>query len=317
MENKYQFKPDAKALVIGTASIDSVGRLDNELVRETSNPARIRTSFGGSGRNVAENLARLGQPVQLISAVGKDQVGKQILDYTNNSGVDTKYIIESEEHPTGSYLAAVDQHGDLDFALDDMRIMGMITPEYIQDNENLFNDAEILFVDANLSEETLNVIVKLASKHDLPICTDPISTSLAIKLKPYLPDIFLMTPNGKEAGVLCDIPIEISESAQALDAAKQLVSQGVDIAIVTLAEFGVTYATSETNGHIPAIRTTIVDPTGGGDALTAAIIFALLNNISTDEAIRLGVSAASITLRERGAVANNLSLELLYDQLII
>ena len=66
-----------------------------------------------------------------------------------------------------------------------------------------------------------------------------------------------------------------------------------------------------------AIRTEIVDPTGAGDALTAAVIFSMLNQIPLDDAVRLGVSAASLTLRHRGAVVPDLSLEKLYDQLVI
>jgi pseudouridine kinase len=86
--------------------------------------------------------------------------------------------------------------------------------------------------------------------------------------------------------------------------------------LITLAEFGVVYASTDTSGHIPAIHTAITDPTGAGDALTAAIIFALLNGIPLDDAIRLGVSAASLTLRSVGAVSPKLSLERLYDQLL-
>jgi pseudouridine kinase len=96
-----------------------------------------------------------------------------------------------------------------------------------------------------------------------------------------------------------------------------MVANGVDIAIVTLAAQGLCYATSETSGYIPAIKTTIIDPTGAGDALSAAVIFALLNDVPLDDAVRLGVSAASLTLRYRGAVVSDLSLEKLYDQLVI
>jgi pseudouridine kinase len=84
-----------------------------------------------------------------------------------------------------------------------------------------------------------------------------------------------------------------------------------------MAEQGLCYATSETSGYIPAIKTSIVDPTGAGDALSATVIFALLNDIPIDDAVRLGVSAASLTLRYRGAVVPDLSLEKLYDQLVI
>jgi pseudouridine kinase len=93
--------------------------------------------------------------------------------------------------------------------------------------------------------------------------------------------------------------------------------EGVEVVIVTLAQFGVFYATSKTSGQIPAIRTEISDPTGGGDALTAAVLFALLNDIPLDDALRLGVSAATLTLRHSGTVLPDLTLEKLYNQLVI
>ena len=51
--------------------------------------------------------------------------------------------------------------------------------------------------------------------------------------------------------------------------------------------------------------------------MTAAVIFGLLNDIPLDDAVRLGISAASLTLRHRGTVSSELSLEKLYDQLVI
>jgi pseudouridine kinase len=127
----------------------------------------------------------------------------------------------------------------------------------------------------------------------------------------------LITPNHTEAGVLCDRTIDVSKRRQALEAAKCLVTKGVKVAIVSLSQFGVCYATSETNGYVPALRTEIIDPTGAGDALSAAVIFGLLNEIPLDDAIRLGVSSASLTLKHRGAVLPDLSLQKLYDQLVI
>jgi pseudouridine kinase len=47
------------------------------------------------------------------------------------------------------------------------------------------------------------------------------------------------------------------------------------------------------------------------------VIYALLNQIPLDDAVRLGVTAASLTLRHRGTVVDDLSLEMLYDQLVI
>ena len=44
------------------------------------------------------------------------------------------------------------------------------------------------------------------------------------------------------------------------------------------------------------------------------MVFSLLNDIPIDDAVRLGVTAASLTLRHRGAVVPDLSLEMLYEQ---
>jgi pseudouridine kinase len=108
-----------------------------------------------------------------------------------------------------------------------------------------------------------------------------------------------------------------SSDEAAVVAAKQLVALGVEIAVITLAEHGLCYATSGESGRVPAVRTEVVDLTGGGDALTAAIIFALLNEIPVSEAMPLGCSAASLTIASEHTVVPDLTLELLYDNLAV
>jgi pseudouridine kinase len=51
--------------------------------------------------------------------------------------------------------------------------------------------------------------------------------------------------------------------------------------------------------------------------LTAAVVFGLLNDFPVDEAMRLGTSAAALTVHSRQTVCSELSLERLYDQLVI
>ena len=63
------------------------------------------------------------------------------------------------------------------------------------------------------------------------------------------------------------------------------------------------------------MQTEVVDLTGGGDALTAAVVFALLNDIPVSEAMRLGCSAASMTIACNQTTAPDLTLESLYDNL--
>jgi pseudouridine kinase len=198
-----------------------------------------------------------------------------------------------------------------------MRITTAISKEYLRSKASLFEAASLVFIDTNLSKESLRTVMTLSRRNDLPVCADPTSSSLVEKLRPYLDKLFLITPNHNEASVLCERPIGATRPDEATDAAKYLVTCGVEVAIVTLAELGLCYATTETCGHIPAIHREIVDPTGAGDALTAAVLFGLLNHVPLDEAMRLGVSAAALTMGSPGAVRPDLNVQMLYDTLII
>ena len=317
MESAFTLKSDFPVLVIGSAGIDIVGSVKGELQARTSSPAYIRTSFGGVARNVAENLARLGQPVNLVSVVGQDYNGNQLLEYARAAGVNVDAVLSSAEFPTGAYLALVNNEGEMQYGLDDMRVVSALTPAYINSLDDKFSQASLVFFDANLPKDTIRRVLAIARREQLPVCADPTSQALAGKLQRYLPRLQMIVPNCREAEVLCDRHISPSSRREALGAAKCLVAQGVQIAIIGLAAFGVCYATSQTSGHVPAVRTAVVDPTGAGDALTATVLFGLLNDIPIDDAVRLGVTAASLTLRHRGSVVPDLSLENLYDQLVM
>ena len=309
--------PNNPVLVIGSAGLDIISCSNRTIKPHISNPAEIRPSFGGVARNIAENLARLGQNTMLISVVGRDAIGKQLLEYTSDAGVDTSSCLVTSEFNTASYLAILDSERKLQFALDDMRLICHLTPDYLNEHKSLFEQAGVIFFDANLSSISIRHIFHLAHKHNIPVCTDSTSNSQAKKLLPYLSRLFLLSTNPVEAGVLCEDQIEVTSPQTGIEAARHLVAQGVSIVIISLGEYGVCYANSETSGHIPAVRTPTLDPTGAGDALTATVLFGLLNNIELDEAVRLGISAYSLTLRHSGAVLNDLSLEKLYNEQVL
>lgn len=311
----FQPSREGHVLVIGAAGTDIIGRAAASLHSGTSNPGQVRMCYGGVARNVAENLVRLGTETILITAVGDDEAGQQLLSHASSAGIVTECAMVAAGMPTSAYLAVLDDRGALHFALDDMSAIEAITPAYLREHRSLFADAAAVMVDANLPPRSLATAVSMAKRAGVPICADPTSLSLAKRLEPHLPDLWLITPNEAEAGALCPQPVPHADRVQATNAARHLVAQGVAVAIITMAEFGVAYATADSSGHIPAVQTEIIDPTGAGDALTAALIFALLNEIPLDEAARLGVSAASLTLRTTGSVVPDLSLELLYDQL--
>ncbi len=310
-------RPDAPVLVLGSTAVDTIAYPQTPLEEGVAVPAHMRTASGGVARNIAENLARLGQPVALISAVGADAVGERLLAELQAVGVDTQAVLRSEDYPTGRYVGVLRPEGGLYYGLHDMRISAALTSAHLHAHAELFDQAAALVLDANLPKATLRTAFALARKAHLPIAADPTSPQLAARLQRYLPRLALITPNHQEAAALIGRPLDPSHLEQIASAAKALVAHGVGLVVVTLAEFGLWYATADANGHLPALRTEIIDPTGAGDALTAALVYGLLHGLPVDDAIQLGISAAALALNAEGNVPADLSLERIYDQLVV
>jgi pseudouridine kinase len=304
-------------LVIGATLLDAKGKPIAGLEPGTSNPADLRVTRGGTARNVAENLGRLGAEVVLISAVGQDAIGNHLLAQTAESGVNMDYVLQQADFHTGAYIAVLEDDGSLSVALDDVRVMQTISSGYLNRHRRLFRDAVMVMMDGSLTLEAMMTVARLAAQYGAPLCADPSSSRLAYKLRPFLPHLHLVVPNEMEAAALLDVEFLGPDPDASLDLARRLVQTGVDNVVVTLANFGLDYATSDETGYIPARYGRIVDSTGTGDAVTAAVIFGLLNDLPVIEAIRLGAAAASLTLQTNESVVRNLSLDMLYDHLIV
>ncbi len=304
-------------LVIGAANLDIKGQPEAPLVRGSSVAGRIRSSLGGVARNIAENLARLEVETVLLTAVGEDETGERVLGSAAGSGIDISHALVVKDRRTGAYMALLGENSALTAAVVDMSVLDAITPQYLDSCRPLFEQACMVVIDANLTPEALQKVVALCEEYDVGLCADPTSTTLAERLKPHLSSLYMISPNAQEASVLCGYEFDPHNRDAVQRAAAHLVALGVEIAIITLGEFGVVYADAETTGHIPAVQTQIVDPTGAGDAMTAAIIFGLLEDIPLDECVRLGVTAATLTLRTRETVRPDLSVDLLYNELVI
>ena len=72
--------------VIGGANVDIMARHDGLVLNDTdSNPGQMMLSAGGVARNVAENLARLGSDVQLITSLGDDDFATTVNTSVNST----------------------------------------------------------------------------------------------------------------------------------------------------------------------------------------------------------------------------------------
>ncbi len=302
-----------RVLTIGAAGLDMKVTPKEATHSARSNPARIHLGWGGVARNVAENLACLGADVQLITAVGSDLWGEKLLEYLNAMGINTDYTLITS-HTTGAYVAIYHKEQGLWLAFDDMELNHAVTSGFLYRHRRLFRDADMVCVDANLSREALAMACRLADKYKVPLCADPTAALLTHRLRPHLASFALLTPDKAEAEALLGQTLADDEAIAW--GARQLVREGVGLAVITLGAAGLYYATSEESGRLPSLPVDVVDATGAGDALTAAIAYGLLEGVSPGEAVRLGLAAAALTLSCSETVCPTLSLERLYELLV-
>lgn len=304
-----------RVLVVGASGLDmKVRPRETPVSLGQSNPGKIRWGWGGVARNIAENLARLGAEVHLLTAVGNDNWGRDLVEQLSALGVDTSDHIISDVNPTASYVALYQENSEMWVAFDDMAVMRQITPGYVYRLRRLIRETDMICIDANIIPSTLETLMRLAREYDVPVCADPTAALLAHRLEPHLSQLALITPNKSEAEALLGTPLDTDDAIS--DGARKLVRAGVDLAIITLGAEGLYYATSEESGRLPAFQATVVDPTGAGDALTAAAAFGLLNDVSPGDAARLGMAAATQTISCKQTVCPSLSFEGLYERLV-
>lgn len=303
-------------VVIGSATIDVKGRPFAEITPKMPTPGIVRNAVGGVARNIAENLARLEVPTILFSAVGNDPAGRRILNKCRAAGIDTQFVKEIDGARTGSNFVMLDADGEVDAAITDYDIMDAIDPDYLDEHAEIIGGASMVVIDATLNDDTLEMLFNITAEAGVRVAADPTNPSLAGKLCPYLQSLYLITPNASETRSLCGLSDAVTNRESALQAARSLVSLGVGLAVITLGELGLAYADAGGSGYLKAIATDVIDPTGAGDAFTGAVIFGLLNDVPVDEAMRLGITAAALTLQSAQTVLPRLSQELLYRKLM-
>lgn len=304
----------SQAVVIGAASWDTQARLSRASVSGTSNPGEIREGPGGVGRNIAENLARLGIPTALLSTVGDDWAGERVLAATHEAGVETKGVWVGAGHATPRYVALLDERGELVIGVRDMASVGEITPEHIAARREMIAAAHVLVVDANLILSALQAAIDIAGESGIPVAAAGVSVFMAPKMKAHLPRLAWLALNAAEADAL---GVPGSDIPGALQAARRLVSLGVGTAIITLGTLGLCYATTQASGHVPAYPARMVSATGAGDALLAAVIYGNLRGRPLEEALRLGAAAAAVTTESPTAVSPQLTQVLLESRLAL
>ena len=296
----------AKITVVGGINIDIEGSPFEKLKYHDSNPGRINLAFGGVGRNIAENAARLGGDVAMVSVIGDDQMGKAAKMELEDLGVDTSCIRTLQGRNSAMYLSILDDRKDMELALCDMDIIEAITPAFLEDYRDFIAGSGIIALDGNLSEELLCCCVEMF--RGIPVFFDPVSSAKAVKARNCLGGFDSIKPNIIEAEILTGITIDGDEDVRR--AADRLLEKGVKRVFITLNRDGVYYRDSESEGFIrPADNLKIVSATGAGDSFSATILLGSVQQRKTEEIARMGMAAASIAMESGHAVNREMNLQ--------
>ncbi len=296
---------DPKIVVVGGANIDIKGYSANTFQHGSSNSGIIKESSGGVGRNVAANLGNLGCQVTLLSAIGNDYRGEKLISDTGKCGVNLEYIRTMEVYSTGTYLAVIDQKGELVGAVNSMEIINGIDRDYLKKNLKVLEQADWIFIDTNLNRDIISWM--LNRNFSGKIIIDPVSIEKSSKIKNRLDEIDIITPNLMEFCYLYDIDssetellISKNENRELLDLIdnnRKRVSSKTEL-IITLGSEGIIYSGPEQNFWESAVDLSdkIIETTGAGDALNAGIIYGLSRSKSIRESVRIGQEMASINI---------------------
>jgi len=320
----YILSGQSAVVVIGGANLDVKARSTQPAIPGTSNPGVASTTPGGVGRNIAENLARLGTPTHLIAALGQDPHGERLIADTRAAGVHLDHIHLSQ-HSTGTYTAILDADGELVLAIADMSATDDLRPEHLHPARELITHAALLVLDGNLPAPVVAHALDLAHAAGVRTVIDPVSVPKALRLAPLVTadrPLYAITPNREELHALTGHDTASDEDLPG--AAAVLHRRGVEHVWIRLGAQGSMLSSrvrsgDETPAHqhrIPAHPANVQDVTGAGDAMLAAFTHALLAGHSPVTAARYGHAAAALTLDSAHTVRPDLTAHLLEQTIL-
>jgi pseudouridine kinase len=242
--------------------------------------------------------------IALISVVGDDLFGQQIVLATRAAGVDVSGVAVLPSQSTSAYLSLHGADGDMAFGVNDMEILHRVTPAFLQTYADLIDSAVCLVFDCNLPPLAIESVVQLAKGK--PIFAEAVSVAKCAKLMPWLARLHTLQVNRFEAQALTGLFVR--DAQQARLAALRLHQLGVANVVLTLGGQGVAWCDAQgETGHRAAAPVDVVNTTGAGDAVMAGLVHAYLHGLSLAQAVVFAMTCAELTVASPYANAPGLS----------
>jgi pseudouridine kinase len=301
-----------RVVVVGGANIDIQGKPKAAFLPGDSNPGFVARSFGGVGRNIAENLARLGMDVELVAPLGRDAEGEALLADCRAKGIRIDHCPRSEA-PSPTYLCLADELGGLVGAVADMAAMEEMVPARLALLQPYLEEADYLVADANLPRETLLWIAETFGRRGKAegqgtggprLYVDPVSRTKAKKLLGIASSFDCVKPNRAEAFVLAGgaqggaIGGENGDPAALCEAMRKKGNLPSET-FISLGGEGMFFRTPGAEGTVafPDLkdRFPVVNRSGAGDAACAALLWAEAQGFKASARAEFALAAAVLT----------------------
>lgn len=278
-------------VLIGAANIDREARTIEPVQLHTSNPVDIKEKFGGVARNYASALRKRNINTTLLTAVGDDAEGEQLLQQAKSEQIDISHVWVFPSARTGTFTSLVDQTGELIVAMADMKIYENITIEMVEDNWPHIQSAKAIFLDMNMPENIVHHLIHRLREQQIPLYIDGVSPSKIKKLPKDLSKVTLLTVTPKEIEAL--YPESIVQKEQLLTNAKKFINRGVENLLILTEKDGIIYYTKELQEVIPYNENFQIQNNYERNLFSANVMYELIEGKHLKKAVKDSVSIFS------------------------
>ncbi len=281
-------------ICIGSVLWDVIGRASAVMRVGSDVPGRITRIPGGVAMNIAMTLRRFSQRPVLLTAVGRDEEGDELIAAADRLGMETSFVYRSDDLPTDVYMAIEGANGLIAAIADahSLEAAGAKILAPLKDGRLGSETAPYsgqMALDGNLTEELLGYISTSALFGRADLRVAPASPGKAKRLMPLLKcanaTIYV---NLEEAGLLCN-----DSFPSASDAASALLQRGAAHILVT--DGGRAAAHASAGGVLTATppEVLVTRVTGAGDTFMAAHMAAEARGDAPEAALNAALQTAA------------------------
>lgn len=297
---------------VGAVNVDIMGRSRRSLVAEDSNPGQIKISIGGATHNASENAARLGVPVNFITATGDDYFATLIRTACKRAGLTTEHFVTFPGQASSTYMSVHNRDGEMNIAVSDMNVLQKLSPADLKDKRELLASAAAITFDTGLPQDTIDYLLQTYSA-ETAVFADPVSTTYAEKLVGHLAGIHTLKPNLLEAEVLAAMKIHTFDDLQ--ETASRIINSGVKRVFISLGKNGVYYQDQQGIAKHRRLQPLdeIANATGAGDAFLGGLLYAYMHDLGLDDTLTAAMTASKLAILSEQTINPDMSEALLKE----